>query len=389
MVCVGEGEYPMLELANSLERGKIDYSIQNLWFKKDGQIIQNPIRPLIEDLDSLPMPDKDLYYSASPHFRKSGLYITMASRGCAYSCSYCCHSYLRDLYEGKGKYLRQRKVPSVINELSMRKDKYGIKFVVFLDNCFGHDKNWLKDFSNEYRAKIGIEFGCIMHPAHVCPDSLKYLKSANCYAIDLGIQAWNDGIRKRILNRYVDAGVMERAITLIQREKINIMTDSIFGLPEQREDDIINSAFIYTNIRPKRIYFYMLRYYPNTGITRKAKENNWLTPKRYEEIMDGINVAPFAIGGDGVGKNLIKFQILFYLIDFLPKTAGYFLIKNRIYRFFPTFLGYSVIIILRNLLAFDLNARLLRKGAFYRYSYFAAKNYLGVDIYRITKYKSN
>src|SRR3989338_11210607 len=93
MVCVGEGEYPMLELANSIEKGKIDHSIPNLWFKKDGQVIQNPIRPLIEDLDSLPMPDKDLYYSASPHF--SQCYYIMASRGCAYSCSYCCHSYLK------------------------------------------------------------------------------------------------------------------------------------------------------------------------------------------------------------------------------------------------------------------------------------------------------
>ncbi|MDD5746796.1 MAG: cobalamin-dependent protein, partial [Candidatus Omnitrophica bacterium] len=47
MICVGEGEYPMLELVRSMERGSPDYAIQNIWFKKDGAIIRNPLRPPI------------------------------------------------------------------------------------------------------------------------------------------------------------------------------------------------------------------------------------------------------------------------------------------------------------------------------------------------------
>ncbi len=119
MLCVGEGEYPMLELANSMEKGKIDYSIKNIWFKKDGQVIQNEIRPLIQDLDSLPMPDKELYYSASPHF--SQCYYIMTSRGCQYNCSYCCHSYLKKLYKDKGRYLRYRSIDNIIKELLQAK----------------------------------------------------------------------------------------------------------------------------------------------------------------------------------------------------------------------------------------------------------------------------
>ena len=68
MVCVGEGEYAMLELVNSMAKGKIDTTIRNIWFKRNGTVIRNEVRPLIEDLDALPMPDKELYYSASPHF---------------------------------------------------------------------------------------------------------------------------------------------------------------------------------------------------------------------------------------------------------------------------------------------------------------------------------
>ena len=87
MVCVGEGEYPMLELANSMQRGSIDYSIKNIWFKKNKEIIRNELRPLIEDIDKLPMADHALYYESSPHFSK-GYYIA-TSRGCPHACSYC------------------------------------------------------------------------------------------------------------------------------------------------------------------------------------------------------------------------------------------------------------------------------------------------------------
>jgi len=61
IVCVGEGEFPMLELVNSIEKGRIDYSIKNLWFKKDGKIVKNELRPLIADLDKLLFPDQELY----------------------------------------------------------------------------------------------------------------------------------------------------------------------------------------------------------------------------------------------------------------------------------------------------------------------------------------
>ena len=59
IICVGEGEYAALELTEALEGKRDLYSIQNLWVRRDGEIIKNPIRPLIQDLDSLPFPNFD------------------------------------------------------------------------------------------------------------------------------------------------------------------------------------------------------------------------------------------------------------------------------------------------------------------------------------------
>ena len=370
MVCLGEGEYPLLELADSMQKGQMDYTIRNIWFKRDGDIIKNELRPLIENLDELPPPDTDLYYSVSPHFKRTGLYITMTSRGCPNACSYCCFSYLQDLYKGKGKRIRQRSVASVMDELTANKEKYHIKFVAFMDNCFGYDLKWLREFAPAYQARIGIKFWCIMHPKDVTAEALKYLKVAGCHTIDMGVQSWNEDIRKDILCRDVDNETMARAIQLVKNEGIEIMTDSIFDLPGQTEEDILESARRYAEIRPKRIYFYMLRHYPNTLITRLAKQDNRLTAARYEEVMDGVNVTSFTVGGDHVNKRMIQFQILFYLIDLIPKRMSLLIIRKRLYRYFPLVLGPAMIVILRNLLAFDMNARLQRAWAFNRYAHF-------------------
>ena len=92
IICLGEGEYPLLELCNSIENGRIDYSIKNLWFRtKGGQLIKNEMRPLIEDLDSLPTIDKELF---APHFPMKYSYLSCPSRGCPFDCSYCSLSFL-------------------------------------------------------------------------------------------------------------------------------------------------------------------------------------------------------------------------------------------------------------------------------------------------------
>jgi len=65
MVCLGEGEFALLELCNKMNGNEEIYSIQNIWVKEYGKIHRNPVRPLIQDLDELPFPDRTIYDYAS------------------------------------------------------------------------------------------------------------------------------------------------------------------------------------------------------------------------------------------------------------------------------------------------------------------------------------
>ncbi|MCK4994208.1 MAG: B12-binding domain-containing radical SAM protein [Candidatus Omnitrophica bacterium] len=370
MICVGEGEYPMLELVNSMAKGEIDYSIKNIWFKKNGRVIKNEIRPLIKDLDSLPLLDKDIFFSVSPHYIRTYPYIIMTTRGCPHACSYCCHSYLKGLYKGKGDYLRQRSVKNVIQELSYSKAKYSIKNVVFLDDCFAHNKNWFKEFINEYKENIGLNYLCVMHPDDITREVLKLLKFSGCKGIFLGVQSWNEKIRSDLLKRNTPDYILKKAINMAQETGIDIMVDNIFDLPGLTSQDVLDSARIYSQLKPTRIYYYMLRYYPNTQITRRAYKEGWISLKRHEEILEGINAQSFAMGGDLVNEASVKYQLMFSLIDLIPKKISGFMVTKKIYKKFPRFFNAPLIMILRNILARDLNARLLRKSSFHRYFYF-------------------
>ena len=89
-VVIGEGEQTLLELIECIKYKREFYSIKGLGFKDHGNIIINPLREPIKDLDTLPFPDKELYYSLLPSYKKG--YTIMTARGCPNRCTYCYNS---------------------------------------------------------------------------------------------------------------------------------------------------------------------------------------------------------------------------------------------------------------------------------------------------------
>jgi radical SAM superfamily enzyme YgiQ (UPF0313 family) len=86
MICIGEGEYPLLDISNKLEADEPIDNIKNIWTKENGNIITNEIRPLIADLDTLPIPDYELFDYERIIRNMNGKYTLMAGRGCPFDC---------------------------------------------------------------------------------------------------------------------------------------------------------------------------------------------------------------------------------------------------------------------------------------------------------------
>jgi len=200
MVCVGEGEEAMVELAASMEGGATDTSIENIWFKRDGRVIKNPVRPLVQDLDSLPYPDKELFAPHIPIYH--GKYMMITSRGCPFQCTYCYNNVLRRTVYGKEKkYVRQRSVDSVIGELKAMKEKYDFTNVAFMDDCFVANRRWFREFSRRYSEEVGVPYSCMAYTGQVDPEMGRLLKDSGCNRMMFGIQTMDRRTREEVLKR--------------------------------------------------------------------------------------------------------------------------------------------------------------------------------------------
>jgi len=217
IVCVGEGEDAIAELANSFDGSKFDTDIKNLWFKKEGKVIKNDVRPLIKNLDNLPFPDHDQFYSIFFGFRYG--YGIIASRGCPFNCTYCNNNVYRNVY-GANYSLRRRSVDNVIHELKLAKKKYNPKFIRFHDEVFTSDKGWLKEFSYKYKRYIGLPLFCFVHPHTIDEGGVRLLKSAGCYEVQMGVQTFSDELNRDVLGRNTSIKKIAEVIRLFKKYEI-------------------------------------------------------------------------------------------------------------------------------------------------------------------------
>ena len=124
-ICRGEGEGAIVDFCAAMEAKSDLKTILNIWVKEEGRIYRNPCRALIENLDSLPYPDYELFeYDILEESLLHQVLVTQASRGCLYSCTYCCNALLRSLYSNKEKFLRHYSVDRLLDEVERGLKKY-------------------------------------------------------------------------------------------------------------------------------------------------------------------------------------------------------------------------------------------------------------------------
>lgn len=340
-VIVGEGEYALLDLVSSLESGKMDYTIPNLWVKRNGEIISNPPRPLIQDLDSLPFPDRELFRSVGAPY-DIGL-TAIGSRGCQNACSYCSNSLRRKIYFGNGylkksqPFLRKRSVGNFVRELKEAKEKYDFKLIRLNDDDFLADVAWLEEFSKRYPEEIGVPYKCFVNPESVNEEGLHLLKSSGCGQIQVGIQSINPRVRAEVLRRYQTGEQLVRAIDLLRESGIPFLADNLLGIPGETEQDLEDLLGLYAKHPGGYVNAYWLLFFAGHDIVQIAKDRGVIDDE-YEKELETVPFTGTHLDRPGVHpRRLVKYQTMIRLLNYLPPTFSRFLIRHRLYRFFPPF----------------------------------------------------
>lgn len=233
VICMGEGEGAFVELLDKLaggQKGEALYDIKNLGFP-NGPI--NLKRPLIGDLDSLPLPDRDPIFRKAPNMGLFPLKTFMTSRGCPFPCSYCFEPILKKMYRGFGKYERRHSVDRVIEEILDLKKRWPVEFIKFEDDLFVLAKNdpWLEEFAERYPREVGIPFNALVRIDSINETMARLLKQAGCVSLNIAIDSANLEIRKRVIHKnFTNEKIIENS-HLLERYGINIFNNMILGLP--------------------------------------------------------------------------------------------------------------------------------------------------------------
>jgi len=309
MVFLGEGEFGLLDLITKMGQ-KQDFSgIPGLWIKKDdGRVIKNAPAPLNNFLDLVPPNDYDdenKYYikngnlkSGDPYTNDNELYTIITGRGCPFDCTYCINHLFKELYSNRGYPIRRRSVPHVINELNQAKKTFpNLKRVSIYDDVFVLDKEWAKEFCDEYKEKINLPFSCLFHPSTIKEGIVSTLKEGGLDYIDIGIESGSERIRRDILGRKDSNKVIRKAMNIMHKYNIRPYLDFILDNPFETAGDKRESLELLLSFpRPFLFYFYSLIYFPKTKMTQLALERKIITADDVE---------------DNKGKVFDQFQVSF------------------------------------------------------------------------------
>jgi len=273
-ICRGEGELAFLELANNLENGKDIIGIKNLWIKKNGNVYKNELRSLIDDLDTLPFPDRDLITKYS-YYKKMHRRFILTGRGCPYNCSYCFNHVYNKLYQGKGKVIRKRSVENVIGELKLLKDKYVPKRFQFVDDTLNLDLEWLLDFCTAYKKEIDMPFTIHMRVNLVNEEMVKAIKNAGCATVVTATESGNEHIRNAILKRGISEEQTINAANLFNKYGLKTFIQNIVGLPDETLDMAFETMSLNIKCKPTYGWMSIFQPYPKTELCQYSKEKGY------------------------------------------------------------------------------------------------------------------
>jgi len=288
-VCVGEGEGAILDIVERLRNGGDLTSIPNLWVKlPDGSMVRNPVRPLIENLDALPILDRDLFdYPRILLHGGDGLEV-MASRGCPFPCTFCANHTLRELYRGKGKFVRYCSVKKVTEEIRLQIERFPeARFVTFHDDTFNLNKEYLRELCEIYAENVGLPFRCNLRADLLDEEVVSLLKKANCSSVWIGVEAGSDHIRNRLLKKGLSRDDLLRAFKLVRAAGIKTRAFNMIGSPEETKEDILETIQLNRQLSPDEVLApTIFRPYPGTALHEYCSQKGWISNRTVQGYGD-------------------------------------------------------------------------------------------------------
>lgn len=276
LVVCGEGEITLYEILDGR-----DWSIINgLIYKKNGEIIFNPPRARIMNLDALPYPAYDLlpmdkYYPAKGSYRRLPAISMLTSRGCPGRCTFC--------NKTLGTQMVFRSAGSLIEEIKMLQKNFNIKQIMFYDDTFTTYKDNVRKFCQLLLAnKMAISWCCFSRVDFIDLDLLKLMNKSGCHQIMYGIESGNQKVLDSI-NKKINLDLVRQIVKLTKQAKIDVRGAFMIGNPIETKNTVLETLKFAIELNPEIAIFNITTPYPGTQMFEEAKSHNLITTYDWDD----------------------------------------------------------------------------------------------------------
>lgn len=323
----GEAEYAMLDLVNAWEANRPIRDIPNVgWL--DGDVpVQNPIRPVVHDLDTLPFPDSDLFYKY-PFLRNKRVMQVHASRGCQNSCTYCSVGLMKKEWISGARGERFNRTKSVdylceeMNDILARYPRF--RMVNFGDAALNMQRGWIQEFAEKWPKRVGLPFACNININFLNEDDIIALKRAGCVSVQFGLESGSEEVRVKVYKKGYTDKVVYGIPKLLKKHRITYRTNNMMGSPAESLEDMFNTVRTNKAIKPDGCTVLIYRPFKSTELGREDFQ--------LDRVDVGKDIGP-SLHSDtqmkrGDQKEVVNLQKLFNIAVFVP--GGIPLVKQLI-----------------------------------------------------------
>lgn len=281
-VVIGEGEQTLLQIVSALSEARPDTisTIEGLGCRlEDGRVHRTPKRSVLNDLDSLPFPARDLIDTEMYRklWKRHHGYFSMnivTTRGCPFHCNWCA----KPIY---GQVYNSRSPENVVEEMVMLKQDFRPDQLWFCDDIFGLKPGWVPRFAEAVRRRdASIPFKCLARVDLLLKENtIQHLANAGCRTIWVGAESGS----QKILDAMDKGTTVEQIYTasrIMRQHGIRIGYFLQFGYPGETLEDINLTFNMLRECRPDEIGISVSYPLPGTKFYNNVKQQmvgkqNW------------------------------------------------------------------------------------------------------------------
>ncbi|UCG53881.1 MAG: cobalamin-dependent protein [Dehalococcoidia bacterium] len=278
-VVIGEGELTLLELVEAVQSKETSFShIDGLAYKLDDRIIITNRRSLIENLDTIPFPARDLLnlklYHSTPTKKVSGGESStpmLTGRGCPYNCIYCISNLIWQ------RRYRVRSPQNIVDEIEECVNKYNLTEFNFHDDAFTFLEDHVINVCKEIqRRKLDISWVCFGRIGNISRNRVVEMKKAGCKMISFGIESGSQEILK-LMRKNITMDQISQDVKIVKDEGVAVHASFMLGNIGETRETAEKTIKLAKKLDIDNATFFITTPFPGTDLYKIALQKGYIT----------------------------------------------------------------------------------------------------------------